>query len=242
MRIHANMKIADLVHFNFEVLAVIQRLQIPFAFKDKTILTICQENNIDAEFFLQLVQWFNERENFPQEQLIKGQAQWLVNYLHHTHQCYLNYQIPRIEKEIEDLEQLSDLPDKSAQLMLNFFREYIAEFTAHIEDEENTTFPYVLALSNTIAGKMDKETFYIRYKNYSIDRYLDHHSDLEEKVFDLQNILLKHLPPPSNSCQFTNLLLEINRLGNDLKDHTLLEENVLIPKVRQMEKELISRT
>jgi len=242
MRIHANMKMADLVHLNFEVLAVIQRLQIPFGFRDKSVQNICDENNIHVDFFLQLVQWFNERENFPQEQLMQGKAEWLVNYLHHTHQCYLHYQIPRIEKEIEDLEQLPGLPGHSVQLMISFFKEYISEFTAHIEDEENTTFPYVLALSKALVGDMDIKTFNIRYNKYSIDRYLDHHSDLEEKVFDLQSILLKHLPPPSSNCQFTNLLLEINRLGNDLKDHTLLEENVLIPKVRQMEKELLNKT
>ncbi|WP_088655769.1 hemerythrin domain-containing protein [Geofilum rhodophaeum] len=238
MRIHADMKMADLVHLNFEVLAVVQRLQIPFGFKDKTISDVCREHNINVDFFLQLVQWFNERENFPQEQLIQGDAQWLVRYLHHTHQCYLNYQIPRIEKEIEFLEQLPDMPDHSARLMLEFFREYIREFTEHIEDEENTTFPYILALGNTLSGNMDLETFRKRYKTYTIDKYLEHHSDLEEKVFDLQSILLRHLPPPSSNCHFTNLLLEISRLGNDLKDHTLLEENVLIPKARQMELEL----
>ncbi|WP_062126556.1 hemerythrin domain-containing protein [Geofilum rubicundum] len=242
MRIHAHMKMADLVHLNFEVLAVIQRLQIPFGFKDKSVQTICEDNNIHVEFFLQLVQWFNERENFPQEQLMQGKAEWLVNYLHHTHQCYLHYQIPRIEKEIEDLEQLPGLSDQSAHLMVNFFREYMREFTAHIEDEENTTFPYILALSKTLSGQMDQKAFNLRYQKYSIDKYLDHHSDLEEKIFDLQSILLKHLPPPSNNCHFTNLLLEINRLGNDLKDHTLLEENVLIPKARQMEKELKTKS
>src|SRR5690554_8055441 len=72
MRIHADMKMADLVHLNFEVLAVVQRLQIPFGFKDKTISDVCREHSINVDFFLQLVQWFNERENLPQEQLIQG--------------------------------------------------------------------------------------------------------------------------------------------------------------------------
>ena len=238
MRIHANMKMSDVVQFNFEVLVVLQRLQIPFGFKDKSIQTVCDENDMPVELFLQLVQWFNERENFPQEQLIRGDAEWLIIYLHNTHQYYSHYQIPRIEKEIEYLEKMSGIPDQSVQLMLEFFRGYIREFTEHIEDEENTTFPYILALSDALSGRLSKEKFHARYKNYSIDKYLDHHSDIEEKVFDLQSILLKHLQPPASSFQFTNLILEINRLGNDLKDHTLLEENVLIPKVRQMEREL----
>ena len=241
MRIHANMKMTDLVHLNFEILAVIQRLQIPFGFKDKTITSVCQEAGIDVDFFLQLAQWFNERDNFPQEELIQGDPQWLITYLQHTHRCYLPYQIPRIEKEIELLEELTDIPDQSARLMIQFFREYIREFTEHIEDEESRTFPYITSLSNVIKGEISLADFKRKYPDYTIDKYLDNHSDLEEKIFDLQSILLKYLPPPSNNCHFTNLLLEIYRLGKDLKDHTLLEENVLIPKVRRMEAELKNR-
>src|SRR5690606_18543708 len=139
MSIHADMKMAELVQLNFNVLAVIQRLQIPFGFKDKSVRTICEEQQMPVTFFMELVHWFLERENFPQEQLIKGDAKWLITYLHNTHQYYLHFQIPRIEKEIEYLEQLSGMPDNSVQLMLGFFREYIREFTEHIRSEEHTS-------------------------------------------------------------------------------------------------------
>jgi regulator of cell morphogenesis and NO signaling len=241
MRIHANMKMADLVQLNFEILAVIQRLQIPFGFKDKSIQTVCNEHSIDVDFFLQLAQWFNERDNFPQEELIQGQPEWLITYLKNTHRCYLHYQIPRIENEIKLLEEITEIPDQSAKLMIQFFKDYISEFSEHIEDEEKTTFPYITALSDAITGRTPLKDFKSKYGDYSIDLYLDNHSDLEEKIFDLQSILLKYIPPPTDNCHFTNLLLEIYRLGNDLKDHTLLEENVLIPKVRRMEAELKNR-
>jgi len=238
MRIHANMKLSDLVTMNFEIIAVIQRLEIPYGFKDKTIATVCKENNIEVNSFLHLAQWFNDRDYFPQEQLIQQSPTWLITYLRNTHKCYLNYQIPRIEKEIEQLENYSDLPDRSAQLMIQFFKEYIKEFALHIEEEEIKTFPYTIDLTATLAGKMPIETFHKKYKGYSIDWYMENHNDLDEKVYDLQSLLLKHIPPLSSNCQFSNLLLELYRLGKDLRDHTLLEDNVLIPIVQQKEKEL----
>jgi len=94
MRIHANMKLSDLVTMNFEIIAVIQRLEIPYGFKDKTIATVCKENNIEVNSFLHLAQWFNDRDYFPQEQLIQQSPTWLITYLRNTHKCYLNYQIP----------------------------------------------------------------------------------------------------------------------------------------------------
>lgn len=241
MRIHANMKMTDLVYLNFEILAVLQRLRIPFGFKDKTILTVCKEREINLEFFLQLAQWFNERDNFPQEELIESQPEWLITYLRNTHSYYLTYQVPRIEKEIQLLEQMTEIPDQSAKLMIHFFKEYMKEFTEHVEEEELTTFPYIEALQATINETLPFSEFRDRFGKYSIDQYLENHSDLEMKIFDLQSILLKYLPPPSDNCEFTNLLLEIYRLGKDLKDHTLLEENVLIPMVRRMENELKAR-
>lgn len=241
MIIHSNMKMADLVSLNFEILAVIQRLRIPFRFKDKTINTICKENNIDVEFFLQLAQWFHERDNFPQEELIQGHPELLITYLKNTHKYYLEYQVPRIDKEIELLEQMTGIPDQSAKLMIHFFKDYMKEFADHVGEEEEVTFPYIAALSKVIDGTTRHEEFKQRFGHYSIDQYLENHSDLEMKIFDLQSILLKHLPYPTDNCEFTNLLIEIYRLGKDLKDHTLLEENVLIPMVRRMEAELRAR-
>lgn len=238
MRIHANMKMADLVHINFELLAVLQRLQIPFGFKDKSVATVCKESGVEVDFFLALTQWFLDRKELPQAELMHFPPNWIIGYLQHTHSCYLTYQIPRLEKEIEQLDQIMNTPDQSAQLMSHFFKEYIREFSEHIEEEEKIAFPYILEVEKVVSGKLKYSDLIAGFGGYSIQKYLDNHTDLEEKILDLQNILLKYVPPPSNNCHFTNLLVEIYRLGQDLKDHTLLEENVLIPQVKAMERTL----
>ncbi len=239
MRIQAQMKMADLVHINFEILSVLQRLRIPFGFKDKSILAVCNENKVDVDFFMAITQWFLDRDDLPQQQLMKYPPNWIVGYLKHTHNCYLNYQIPRLEKEIEQLTTILNAPDQSVKLMIHFFKEYINEFSEHIEEEEKIAFPYILGVEKVINGIISYDNFIEENGDYSIGKYLENHTDLEEKIFDLQNILLKYIPPQTDNCHFTNLLIEIYRLGKDLKDHTLLEENVLIPKVKEMESKLV---
>ena len=166
-RIHANMKLSDLVEMNFEIVAVIQRLEIPYGFKEKTVSMVCKENGIDVDFFLQLAQWFNDRHYSPQDHLIEHSPEWLIIYLRNTHHCYLTYQIPRIEKEIALLEDYTDLPDHSAKLMIQFFREYIREFSEHIEEEEIWTFPYTIDLISTLKDKMSLDEFHEKYQGYS---------------------------------------------------------------------------
>ena len=237
MHIHPHMKMSELVQSDFELLAVLQRLKIPFGFKDKTIQTVCKEQGIDLDFFLNLAKWFHERDFFPGETLMKHPAKWLVKYLRSTHSCYINYYIPRIENEIVQMESFDHSTGHNMQLMLKFFREYITEFTTHIQLEEEKIFPYILQLEENLDQQQPDPDFLEKFKNYTIRDFLAEHSDIEEKLVDLRNILLKYLAPPSDNCIFTNVLVEIFRLGNDLNDHTILEENVLIPQVIQLEEE-----
>jgi len=237
MHIHPNMKMSDLVRSDFELLAVLQRLKIPFGFKDKTIQTVCKEEGIDLNFFLNLTKWFHERDFFPGETLMNHPVKWLVKYLRSTHSCYIEYHIPRIENEIAQMENFDKSTSHNIQLMLKFFREYIAEFTSHIGLEEEKIFPYILQLEENLEKDKPDPHFLEIARGYTIRDFIDEHSDIEEKLVDLRNILLKYLSPPSDNCIFTNVLVEIFRLGNDLNDHTILEENVLIPQVIKLEKE-----
>jgi len=237
MHIHPHMKMSDLVKADFELLAVLQRLRIPFGFKDKSIQTVCREEGIDLNFFLNLAKWFHERDYFPGETLMNHPVKWLVKYLRSTHSCYIDYQIPRIESEIIQIENTDQASSKNMQLMLKFFREYISEFTTHINLEEEEIFPYILELEENLNRDKPDPKFLEKAQNYTIRDFLDEHSDIEEKLTDLRNILLKYLAPPSNNCMFTNILIEIFRLGKDLNDHTILEENVLIPQVIKLEEQ-----
>lgn len=235
MHINPTTKMSDLVQSDFELLAVLQRLKIPFGFKEKSIKTVCQEQNIDLNFFLNLARWYHERDFFPGETLMNHPVKWLVKYLRSTHSCYIDYHIPRIEEDIVRMESLDQSGGHNMQLMLKFFREYIAEFTTHIQLEEEKIFPYILNLEENLYKEKPDAEFLKTARGYTIKDFLEEHSDIEEKLLDLRNILLKYLAPPSDNCLFTNVLIEIFRLGNDLNDHTILEESVLIPQVIKLE-------
>jgi regulator of cell morphogenesis and NO signaling len=164
-------------------------------------------------------------------------AEWIVKYLRSSHKCYVDHRIPAIEEMIIELENELG-KDSNADLLLKFFREYIKEFHTHIGLEESKVFPYVLSLSKCLEQREISQDFTARFDNYKIDKYLEDHNDVEEKLFDLKNILLKYMPPPASNCKYNNLIYELFRLEDDLKDHSDLEDKVFIPKVKAMEKEL----
>jgi len=236
MVIKADMKMADLVMHDIQLLAVIQRLEIPLGFRDKTVTDVCIENSVDIDFFLHIANAFHDHDLYPKEQFLIFKIEWIVNYLRNSHRCYVDHRIPMIEQQIIELEADID-KDKVPDLLLKYFREYINEFNGHIELEERIVFPYTLQLNEALTGKIQPLDFTSKYNDYKIDKYVDDHNDIEEKLFDLKNILIKYMPPPKNNCKYNTLIFELFRLEKDLQDHSDLEDKVLIPKVRLMEKE-----
>ena len=65
MLITADMKMADLIHLDFQLLAVIQRIGINLGFREKTIDEVCQENDVDTDFFIQIARSFHDKELLP---------------------------------------------------------------------------------------------------------------------------------------------------------------------------------
>ena len=67
MRISRNMKLADVIQMNYLLIPVIHRFGINLGFGDKTVSDVCEENNVDLNFFLQLVNAYHDQDYFPKE-------------------------------------------------------------------------------------------------------------------------------------------------------------------------------
>jgi regulator of cell morphogenesis and NO signaling len=129
--------------------------------------------------------------------------------------------------------------DKSG-LVINFFREYKNELTQHIEREEEKVHPYVFEIENAWNKSFLTRDLYEKIKKYSINDFAGEHDNVEEKLFDLKNIIIKYLPPIKDRALCNRILMELFRLEKDLNAHANLEDKVLIPKVAMMEKKLLT--
>jgi len=239
MHITSEMKMVDVIQKDIQLLVVIQRLDIPLGFRERSVREICEEHNVDVDFFLQLANSFHDKDYFDRVHFDPFPVEWIINYLRNAHRCYIDFRIPEIERQIVNFEQQAEKQDKNVELLLNFFREYIREFSIHIEQEEKKVFPYILKLNELVAkAKVESND---DSTDYSIDQSHEEHNNIEETLFDLKNILLKYLPPLVNNCQYHNLIFDIFRLESDLLDHAELEEHVLFPRVREMEEIIRSK-
>lgn len=228
---------AEVIHQNYHLLTIIDRFGIKLGFGDKTVGLVCNENNINPDFFIEIINSYNFPNYFPKRELQGFPCNMIINYLRKSHQYYLSKNIPKIQSLLIKLPQIT--PDEniqSLQLLDKFFTEYRNELNIHIHREEQRVYPYVFEVENAYVSRQASPEIMDKIQSYSIRNYKNEHDNIEDKLLDLKNILIKYLPVPVDADLCQEILIELFRLETDLNDHTRMEEKILVPKVLFMEK------
>lgn len=235
MLIQKDMKLSDVIHHDYNLVPVINRFDIHLGFGDKSIEELSLEKRLNLEFFLTILNAYHDHQYFPKKHLQSFPASLLIDYLNKSHHYYLDEKIPEIEELINNLGNNTNLDTETFLLLRNFFRDYKTELTNHIENEERRVYPYVKKLEKMIESNEITEELRLEMKTYSITDYEEEHDDVEEKLLDLKNIIIKYLPVSKDDKPYYNVLKELFTLENDLNDHSRIEDLILVPKVEAME-------
>ena len=224
--LHGNMKMADLIEVNYHLLAVLTRFGIEGGFGEKTVRDICEKNHLDTDTFLLICNVYTHKDHEPSEEILRdGHIDDILRYLHQSHDYYMSNALVLLASTIEDL--IKPCSDTQKKVIWQFFAEYKAELEKHFAYEEGEVIPYVQRL---LLGKRDP--------HYSIDRFEENHSNIEEKLSDLKSLILKSLPATCDDRLRVRLLNYIFALQSDLDSHTAIEDNILVPMVRLIENPL----
>lgn len=200
-----------------QVLQLVQRFGIPFGVGDKTIETVCRENDVDCTTLLAVV-------NFA----ITGEYQYtpaidvstLRQYLENAHTYFMDFQLPRIRQMLLEAINLAGVDNKVPLLIVRFYDEYVEEIRAHIQHENECAFEHHATDDKHIAAKA------IELKNLII-KYYPHHER-----------------PSTQSQEQTRLLYavlhDIYHFENELALHCAIEDEIMLPALARTE-QLLSR-
>lgn len=218
------MKMSDLIDADYRLLLLLYRLNISLGFGDKSLNEVCKENNFDTDCFLFLANYqtnksiMNVAEEFEALPL-----EPFLHYLNCSHSYFLERRLPNIRRKLELVFSASE--QKLQNVILNFFDKYMKEVRKHMEYEDEVVFPYIYSLL-----KHD------RSNAYSINIFEERHNDIEGKMSDLKQILLKYVPSTIDQMLLVNILTELYMSEEELDTHTTIEDNLVIPRVKRMEK------
>jgi len=222
--IDKNERIAELILNNHFLLLVLERFGVSLGVQEKTIEEICVENNINISLFLGICDLHLNMDSIPRIVLENSDIQSVIGYLYRSHEYYKNEVLPKISKQTKLISENTD--DLLFVLVERFFEEYKTEVLKHLEYEEIVVYPYVKNLT------IDR----ISSLGYRIKDYKNHHQDIETKLYDFKNLLIKYLPDREDQSLRRDLLFELFRFEKDLRIHTVIEEAILVPAIENLEK------
>lgn len=214
----------ELIRSNSLLLMVLSRFNIPLGFGDKTVLEICNQNGVDTATFLTVANYISNRPASTDEIDIAA----LTGYLRGAHSYFLDFILPNIRRKLLSALDCSG-GDDVAFVVLRFFDEYVREVRAHMEYENDTVFGYIDALLD--GSPKD---------GFSIHAFAAHHERMESKLMELKDILIRYCPT-RNHDMLNSVLFDIINCEQDIASHCAVEDNLLVPNVIKLEKDIAAR-
>lgn len=217
-------KFAELLTDDRRLLQLLSRFGIGLGFGDRNVEQVCLMNHVNTELFLMICEIYSDNNFRPgQRELQHIDMGNLLSYLKASHLYYLDERFPHIEEHLQHI--IDACGQKFGPMLSHFYDEYKKEVMRHIKYyEEEVVFPYIEALLN---GQ--------RTDSYKINEFEHNHTNIQDTLDDMMNILLKYLPGDIFPKERIEISLDIMELSDDLNRHSLIEERILIPYVESLE-------
>jgi regulator of cell morphogenesis and NO signaling len=195
------------------------------------------QTGANKEFIAALLRVFEEKV-FNAREFDGFAVPLIVDYIQRTHIYYLEKKLPEIEQSIVLLTGYYESQHPILLALQNFFLHYVQDLSEHIRAEETSLLPYIGLLQNAAQSASGFSRFLLARGEYSVDRFLSEHHDTEDELKDIRKTIRLYEPPATNESLYRILLSQLQTFEQDLCVHAHIEEEVLIPKAKALEKDL----
>lgn len=220
-------KMNDLIKEDTSLLLTMTRFGFSLGFGDKTVKEVCKEKQVDEKTFLAVVNFISDgykKENINHDEV---SIDTVIVYLRKAHDFFLDFKLPLIRKKlIEAIDEcVQEQPYR--KMIMKFYDDYVTEVQKHMDHENETVFPYVL---NLLEGKKDPR--------YTIAIFEQNHENIDSKLADLKNILIKYFPAQQPNYLLNEVLFDLSACEKDLEKHNRVEDHFFVPVTETLEKKL----
>lgn len=227
MKNHGKFRESDsmsgLITDNYRVLLVMSRFGIGLGVDGRSIGEVCRTNGVDTATFLTVVNMLlDQTGEQPDVQAISVES--LLTYLHNSHDYFLDFRLPGIRTALVTV--LGGAHGDLNKAIINYFDEYVAEVNRHMKYEEDTVFPYVRSLLDGVCPQ-----------GYCIDIFRRQHDQVEARLTEFKEILIKYYPARSTN-EINSVLFDIFNCENDLASHSDIEDRLFVPAIAELERRL----
>jgi len=218
-------KMSDLIDDNFSLLMVMSRFGLSLGFGDKTVQEVCDSQQVDCPTFLAVANFMNEGLMTYSGEEDNFSLTALMEYLKNAHAYFIDFSLPMIRSKLIEALDFSSANNVSL-LILKFFDDFTEEVRKHMEFENRSIFAYVEKMQQ---GEPVKS---------SITHLNSKHDQIDTKIRELKNIIIKYYPEKANNNLLNSALYDIFNCEQDLDMHCHIEDFLFTPAVARLERRL----
>lgn len=232
-----NQKIADLVEKNPASAKALHFLGIHFYnYSENTLGEICQKRGIDEQL---VIKKLNEAVSTPHNHtidLVNYPLDLIVEYLRHSHYIFIKDRLPYLRQLIEDYPQEDS---HLIQELKTVFPEFSREFIEHVYEEEDRLFDYVLRLKKMAEKGQSNAPIDLPEKDFSLDELEKEHHQHDDEMQGIKEITRNYTAQEGSDLHYRVILETLQKFSEELKNHAKIENEILFPKAKVLEKEII---
>jgi regulator of cell morphogenesis and NO signaling len=233
----------ELVNADYRTAEVFQRHGIQFCCGVRLPLeTVCSVHGLELSLLIEELKKSTRTIQLPAGlPYDRWNIDFLIDYIINVHHYYISENFPVLGKE---LVEFAEEHKKKYPVYLDLCKEFEIlsnDLLPHIRHEEVSIFPYL----RQVAHAYDRKDSYARLLVKTMRRPLarminDEHEMLASTMHKFRQ-LTNNYNHPANACTTHKVILsKLRDLDNDLAQHIYLENQVLFPKILDMEKELLA--
>ncbi len=234
--IHKEQAVDALIDLDKGIAELFRRYQNNSSSGEISIAELCENKDLDPDFFVELLNMFQDSSYVPEDKLKSYPVSIIIDYLLETHRYYQKTKLPEIELSITNLQKINH---DTIYDYLNFFIKRIQkQLEGHFLLEECHLFPYIANLRKALlihAKELEYEPLEL---TFSVEKFENMHNDKVESYIEEVIIFLEHYRSKlEHHTLFEVLIKQLSDFNRDLRIHALIEDRVLIPLGYQLEKE-----
>jgi regulator of cell morphogenesis and NO signaling len=241
--INGSEKLSDIVARDYRTADVFNSFRIDFYSNgDTTLQKVCKDNGLEiSEVQSALLSSIRDIQLSNKLPFEDWKIDFLIDYIINVHHVYLRKKMPELQSLITQLQP----GDVSEAFDVNSFKlafdDIYSHVIPHLDNEENTVFPYLKQVTGAWYKKETYGALLIRTLRKPIEKtLLNEHEKLKELMQKLRKITHHYSTSKYGSIKYKILMKQLQEFDNDFVQHMYLETKILFPRVMVIEKELLS--
>lgn len=235
MNISENNTITEIVALDNRTMCIFETYGIDPNIKgDRTLIEICENRSISLEVLIESLQTLILSNNVLHD-FSSWPADLLTEYIEKKHHRYVEETIPGIEAFLNKIASTHRLNHPELEEIKNLFGYIATDIREQMEMEETILFPHIRKMVQTVfLGKIPEPASFGTIVNPIAALNQSH--DMELRCVKRISLLSKNYSSPSDACDMYKQTMELlKEFQDDLLIHFHLENNILFPKILELE-------